>query len=103
MIISGGFNIYPRDLEEALMAHEDVVDAAVIGVASRDWGETPIGFVVSKDGNMLNCDEILLATNAELGKTQRLSALHQLQELPRSHIGKVLKTQLRQEYAAQNS
>ncbi len=103
MIISGGFNIYPRDLEEALMAHEDVVDAAVIGVESRDWGETPIGFVVSKDGNTLNCDEILLATNAELGKTQRLSALHQLQELPRSHIGKVLKTQLRQEYAAQNS
>ncbi len=103
MIISGGFNIYPRDLEEALMAHEDVVDAAVIGVESRDWGETPIGFVVSKDGNTLNCDEILLATNAELGKTQRLSALHQLQELPRSHIGKVLKTQLRQEYAAKNS
>ncbi|MEO1045432.1 MAG: class I adenylate-forming enzyme family protein [Pseudomonadota bacterium] len=95
MIISGGFNIYPRDLEEALMAQPGVADAAVVGVASERWGETPVGFVVAETGEALDPDALLAATNAELGKTQRLSALHVIDELPRSHIGKVLKTELR--------
>jgi acyl-CoA synthetase (AMP-forming)/AMP-acid ligase II len=95
MIISGGFNIYPRDLEEALMAHDDVADAAVIGVPSRQWGETPVGFVVAEHGRALDCEDVLASTNAQLGKTQRLSALHQIAALPRSHIGKILKTELR--------
>ena len=50
MIISGGFNIYPRDLEEVLLRQPGVVDAAVIGVPSRQWGETPLGFVVTSQG-----------------------------------------------------
>ena len=51
MIISGGFNIYPGDLEAALAAHEAVAEAAVIGVASERWGETPVGFVALKPGD----------------------------------------------------
>ena len=47
MIISGGFNIYPRDLEDALLKQPEVADAAVIGIPSREWGETPLGFVVA--------------------------------------------------------
>lgn len=99
MIISGGFNIYPRDLEEALMNQADVIDAAVIGVPSKDWGETPLGFVVARDGVELDLDELKQITNATLGKTQRLSVLRQIKELPRSHIGKILKTQLRESVA----
>ena len=95
MIISGGFNIYPRDLEEALMAQPGVADAAVIGVASRQWGETPVGFVVAEPGVTLDLEALKAATNANLGKTQRVSELRLIDELPRSHIGKILKTALR--------
>ncbi len=95
MIISGGFNIYPRDLEEALMAHSNVADAAVVGIASKQWGETPVGFVVAEEGVSLDLEAVKARTNAELGKTQRLSELRLITELPRSHIGKILKTELR--------
>ncbi len=96
MIISGGFNIYPRDLEEALMLQPGVADAAVIGIASERWGESPLGFVVAQQGVALDPDALLAATNAGLGKTQRLSGLRVIDELPRSHIGKILKTELRE-------
>ncbi len=96
MIISGGFNIYPVDLETVLLQQEGVEEAAVIGVESDRWGETPVGFVTAKPGAVLNLEETLAATNAHLGKTQRLSALYPIDEMPRSHIGKLLKTDLRQ-------
>lgn len=94
MIISGGFNIYPSDLEAELMREDDVIEAAVVGIESRQWGETPVGFVVLAQGAR-DCGAIMAAVNARLGKTQRLSALHAIEEMPRSHIGKLLKTELR--------
>jgi acyl-CoA synthetase (AMP-forming)/AMP-acid ligase II len=97
MIISGGFNIYPSDLEAELMKEPGVAEAAVVGVPSRAWGETPVGFVVLKEGG--DTAAILAAVNARLGKTQRLAALHTIDEMPRSHIGKLLKTDLREEAA----
>ena len=96
MIISGGFNIYPRDLEEALIAQPDVADAAVVGIASRQWGETPVGFVVAEEGASIDLEALKTAANEQLGKTQRLSELHLIDELPRSHIGKILKTELQE-------
>jgi fatty-acyl-CoA synthase len=95
MIISGGFNIYPTDLEAKLEQEEDVVEAAVVGIPSRAWGETPVGFVVL-GGDTRETDEILGSVNARLGKTQRLSALYTIAEMPRSHIGKLLKSELRE-------
>ncbi|MEO1649006.1 MAG: class I adenylate-forming enzyme family protein [Pseudomonadota bacterium] len=95
MIISGGFNIYPSDLEAELEREGGVVEAAVVGVESRQWGETPVGFVVLK-GEGAECENVLAAVNARLGKTQRLSALYPIEEMPRSHIGKLLKTELRE-------
>jgi acyl-CoA synthetase (AMP-forming)/AMP-acid ligase II len=59
------------------------------------WGETPIGFYVPRDGAEAEDDAILAWFNGEVGKTQRLSALHPIDELPRSAIGKVLKRELR--------
>ncbi|QZD91009.1 acyl--CoA ligase [Qipengyuania aurantiaca] len=98
MIISGGFNIYPIDLENALLAEDDVLEAAVIGVPSRQWGETPVGFVrLAEDAR--EAEAVREAVNARLGKTQRLSALHPIKEMPRSHIGKLLKSELRDEAA----
>ena len=96
MIISGGFNIYPSDLEAELEREDDVLEAAVVGIDSKQWGETPVGFVVVSEGAR-GTDEILASVNARLGKTQRLSALHTKDEMPRSHIGKLLKTELREE------
>jgi acyl-CoA synthetase (AMP-forming)/AMP-acid ligase II len=96
VIISGGFNIYPVDLESQLLKDPRVAEAAVIGVPSRDWGETPVGFVVLKDAGEDALEDIRATANAALGKTQRLSALHAIAEMPRSHIGKLLKTELRQ-------
>ena len=98
MIISGGFNIFPVDLETELLRETDVAEAAVIGMPSRQWGETPVGFVVRKDGAR-DAQAIREAVNARLGKTQRLAQLHAIEEMPRSHIGKLLKTELREEAA----
>ncbi|WP_284124166.1 class I adenylate-forming enzyme family protein [Parerythrobacter aestuarii] len=97
MIISGGFNIYPSDLEAELDKDERVAEAAVIGIPSEQWGETPLGFVRLADGvAQSEVEDILGTVNARLGKTQRLSALHAIDEMPRSHIGKLLKTELRE-------
>jgi acyl-CoA synthetase (AMP-forming)/AMP-acid ligase II len=96
MIISGGFNIYPKDLEELLEEQPEVAEAAVVGMPSQAWGETPVGFVRLADGADASPDEILERVNVQLGKTQRISVLYPIDEMPRSHIGKLLKTELRE-------
>ena len=96
MVISGGFNIYPSDLEAVLRQHPDVADAAVVGLPSREWGETPAAFCVRRPGSTLEAGALREWVNAQVGKTQRLSAVHWLPELPRSAIGKVLKRELRE-------
>lgn len=100
MIISGGFNIYPSDLEAELRQHPAVQDVAVVGVASEQWGETPVAYVVLRDGEAIAADALREWMNRRVGKTQRLSDLRYLDELPRSAIGKVLKRELREQYAA---
>ena len=100
MIISGGFNIFPSDLEAVLGKHPAVADCTVVGIASEQWGETPVGFYVPRNGANEGTGEVLSSVNARLGKTQRLSALYQVDELPRSAIGKVLKRALRDRLAA---
>ena len=99
LIISGGFNIYPSDLEAVLRLHPQVADCAVVGVASALWGETPVGFFVPASAHA-DPAEILNTTNAQLGKTQRLADLVPVTELPRSAIGKVLKRELRDQWKA---
>jgi acyl-CoA synthetase (AMP-forming)/AMP-acid ligase II len=70
----------------------------VVGVASRQWGETPVAFVVLKSGRAVSAEEIRSWANERLGKTQRLASVEIRQMLPRSAIGKVLKRELRDEY-----
>ncbi|WP_396022709.1 class I adenylate-forming enzyme family protein [Cupriavidus laharis] len=95
VIISGGFNIYPSDIEAVVRTHEAVSDVSVVGVPSERWGETPVGFVALRDGHGATAQTVLDWANERLGKTQRLSALHVVDSLPRSAIGKVLKRELR--------
>jgi long-chain acyl-CoA synthetase len=97
MVISGGFNVYPSDLEAVLRKHPGVADAAVVGVPSQEWGETPVAFVVAAAGAP-SPPELRAWANAQLGKTQRLADLRYVSELPRSEIGKVLKRQLRESW-----
>jgi long-chain acyl-CoA synthetase len=99
VIISGGFNIYPSDVETELMRHESVIEAAVVGVASERWGETPVAFVVLREGSAIDAPSLKDWVNARLGKTQRLSDLAIVDALPRSPIGKLLKRELRDLYA----
>jgi long-chain acyl-CoA synthetase len=99
MIISGGFNIYPSDLEAVLVGHAAIAEAAVVGVASERWGETPVAFIVLKAGNGCGAEEIRDWLNSQVGKTQRLSAVEIVPALPRSAIGKVLKRELRDGFA----
>jgi acyl-CoA synthetase (AMP-forming)/AMP-acid ligase II len=96
MIISGGFNIYPSDLEAALRARPEVLEAAVVGVASQTWGETPVGFVVLREGAAVEAEALRAEVNATLGKMQRLAAVRIVEALPRNAIGKVLKRELRE-------
>lgn len=99
MVISGGFNIYPSDLEAVLREHPAVADVAVVGVPSEAWGETPVAFVVPAAQAPAE-EELRAWANERVGKTQRLSGLRYLRELPRSDIGKVLKRQLRELWTA---
>ena len=93
MIISGGFNIYPSDLELVLAQHPGVVECAIVGAPNEEWGETPVGFVVLREGH--DAADVLAFANARVGKTQRINRLVMADELPRSPIGKVLKRELR--------
>lgn len=95
MIISGGFNIYPSDLEAVLVTLPGVVEAAVVAMPSDAWGETPVAFVVAPGADP---EALRAAANAQLGKTQRLAVVVLVDELPRSHIGKVLKRELRDSF-----
>src|SRR5262249_28887895 len=97
MIISGGFNVYPSDLEAVLQGHPAVHEVAVVGVPSEAWGETPVAFVVPNDGAPAAA-EVRAWANERVGKIQRLADLRYLPELPRSDIGKVLKRRLRDAY-----
>jgi acyl-CoA synthetase (AMP-forming)/AMP-acid ligase II len=95
MIISGGFNIYPSDLEAVIASHPDVAEASIIGVPSEAWGETPVAYVVLREGSNASAGALREWANGRLGKTQRLNAVEVVDALPRSAIGKVLKRELR--------
>lgn len=100
MIISGGFNIYPSDLEAQLREHPAVAEAAVVGVPSARWGETPVAFVVRRPGDATPGEALRDWLNARVGKIQRVAAVVIVDELPRNAIGKVLKRELRERHGA---
>lgn len=97
MILSGGQNIYPQDIEAVIVTHPDVEDVAVIGVKSTKWGETPLALIALKNGKG-DSEEIKTWANEKLGKQQRIAGLEFIDEIPRNPNGKILKRELRKTY-----
>jgi acyl-CoA synthetase (AMP-forming)/AMP-acid ligase II len=97
MILSGGQNIYPADIEAVMRTHPDVADVAVVGVRSLDWGETPVAVVVPMQNAQLVAQALIEWTNARVGKQQRIRGVVCRSNLPRNANGKVLKRELRLE------
>ena len=97
MILSGGQNVYPQDIEAVIACHEDVKDVAVIGVKSRKWGETPLAVIAVKNGS-LDKEALRSWTNKKVGKQQRIVDVDIVEEIPRNPNGKILKRELRKKY-----
>lgn len=95
MIISGGINVYPAEVERVLRMHPAVLDVAVVGVPDEKWGESPLAYVVSADPG-LTLEELNAATSSELADYKRPRHLVLLDELPRNTNGKLLKRALRE-------
>jgi long-chain acyl-CoA synthetase len=98
MIISGGFNLFPTDIEAVVAQHPAVLDVTVIGVPHDKWGETPLALVIRKDNASASADDILQWANQRLARHQRVGALEWRDEFPRNALGKVLKRVLRESY-----
>ncbi|MFL0804921.1 MAG: acyl--CoA ligase [Agarilytica sp.] len=99
MILSGGLNIFPIDIESKLLSHEAVQDASVIGVENEKWGETPVAFVTLKKGIPYKKGVLMVWLNDQLAKYQRVSDLViKKEDFPRNALGKVLKTSLKKQY-----
>jgi long-chain acyl-CoA synthetase len=99
MILSGGQNIYPVDIEQVMREHAEIADVAVVAARSRKWGETPVAFVVPAQGRHPERAELLRWTNERVGRQQRIADVLFCDALPRNANGKVLKRELRSELA----
>ena len=102
LIISGGFNVFPSDLEDIIGQHVAVMDVTVIGVPHERWGETPLALVIPKLGVMLDTAAVIAWSNERLGKHQRITHMEVREDFPRNALGKVLKRLLREPYWADN-
>ena len=100
MIISGGMNIYPAEIEAVLVAHEAIADAAVFGVPSDEWGESVHATVTLYDGASATDEEIQQFAREHLASYKIPRSIDRMAEIPRSASGKVLKKELRAPYWA---
>ncbi len=100
MIISGGFNVFPSDIEAVVGGHPDVLDVTVIGIPHDKWGETVLALVIPQAGVVPDPQAIVGWANARLARHQRLAAVELRSEFPRNALGKVLKRILRAPYWA---
>ena len=95
LIISGGSNIYPREVEEALMTAPGVAEVAVVGAYDREWGEVVVAFVVAKANTEVSDSELDQHCLAQIARFKRPKRYVWVTELPKNNYGKVLKTELR--------
>lgn len=93
LIISGGLNVYPREVEEVLLGHPDVAEVAVVGTLSEEWGEVVTAFVVPA-GDHREAEPLLALAAEQLAPFKRPRSIHFVDSLPRNALGKVLKHEL---------
>jgi long-chain acyl-CoA synthetase len=98
MIISGGFNIYPHELESVLVEHPAVMDAAVFGIPDETWGEAVCAQVVRKEGESATAEEIIGFMKENLASYKKAKIVEFVDQIPRTLTGKILKRQLRKKY-----
>ena len=100
LIISGGSNIYPREVEEALLTAPGVAEAAVVGEPDAEWGENVVAFVVAQPGGTLSKAELDAHCLSQIARFKRPKRYIFVSELPKNNYGKVLKTELRSRLAS---
>jgi fatty-acyl-CoA synthase len=96
MIVSGGENIYPREIEEVLYTHPDIAEAAVVGMSDATWGESGRAFIALKQGSSLTAQEVIDFCKQHLASYKKPKRVDFVNELPRNASGKVLKRKLRE-------
>ena len=95
MIITGGFNVYSIEVEQALLQHPDVMDSAVFGLPDAKWGERVAAVVQVHAGRSLNVDELIHFVKGRIGSVKAPKQVDIWLDLPRSKVGKVLKKEIR--------
>jgi acyl-CoA synthetase (AMP-forming)/AMP-acid ligase II len=99
LIISGGVNVYPRDIEEVVVQHPDVVDVAVFGVPHERWGEAPVAAVMLRSGSAVTTDGLREWVNGRVeARYQKVDDVVALDVFPRSVAGKTLRRVMKDEY-----
>jgi len=98
MIITGGFNVYPSEVEQVIWSHPAVQDCAVIGVPDQHWGEAVTAVVELNAGQRVSADELIALCKDRLGSVKAPKSAEFVDSLPRSPVGKVLKKDLRAKY-----
>lgn len=100
MIITGGFNVYPNEVEQVISENSAVQECAVIGVPDEKWGEAVKGVVLLRPGGQATAEELIAQVKDKLGSVKAPKSIDFVSELPKSPVGKVLKTELRKPYWA---
>ena len=95
VIISGGSNIYPREVEEVLLRHPSVAEVSVVGEPDAEWGENVVAFVVARPGAALDTAELDRLCLDNIARFKRPKRYQRIEALPKNMTGKVLKTELR--------
>ncbi|MBN8280045.1 MAG: long-chain fatty acid--CoA ligase, partial [Gammaproteobacteria bacterium] len=100
MIITGGFNVFSAEVEDAINAHPGVENCAVIGTPDPKWGEAVTAIVVLRPGQSLTAEALIEFAKDKLGSVKAPKKIEIWTELPRSPVGKVLKTEIRKKFWA---
>jgi long-chain acyl-CoA synthetase len=96
VIISGGTNIYPREIEEVLLKHPNVLEVSVVGKPHPDWGEEVVAFFVLKEGCDVSVDDLNELCLSNIARFKRPKQYFRTDALPKNNYGKILKNALRE-------
>jgi acyl-CoA synthetase (AMP-forming)/AMP-acid ligase II len=103
MIISGGYNIYPREVEDVIAEVPDVAEVAVVGVADQDWGQRVVALVTARPGTTVDTDTVLAHCRERMASYKKPKEVRVVAEFPLNSTGKIAKKVLRQQLDAESA